>query len=71
MWRDVFVHQPAAPLGRRHPDTRKCAVVLEALKDEPPPGVTLRAILDRFCARRLYSIVGRDEETGYQVEQRN
>jgi hypothetical protein len=48
-----FVHQPAAPLGSRHPDTLKCAVVLEALKDEPLSGVALRAILDRFCARRL------------------
>src|SRR5262249_21893171 len=30
-----FVHQPAAPLELRHPDHRKCAVVLGAVKDEP------------------------------------
>src|SRR5262245_37344630 len=36
-----------------------------------PLRVALRAILDRFCARRLYAIVGRDEETACQVEQRN
>jgi hypothetical protein len=28
-------------------------------------------ILDCFCARRLYAIVGRGEETACQVEQRN
>jgi hypothetical protein len=35
-----FVHQPAAPLERRHPpDSLKCAGVLEAVKDKPPAGV--------------------------------
>jgi hypothetical protein len=34
----------------RHP--HRCAVVLEALKDQGPSRVALRAILDRFCARR-------------------
>jgi hypothetical protein len=58
------------PLDFVIPDPTKCAVVLEALKDEALR-VALRAILARFCARRLYSIAGRDEETGYQVEQRN
>jgi hypothetical protein len=49
------VHHSAAPLGLRHPDTLKYAVVLGAIKDQPLR-VALRAILDRFCARRLNSI---------------
>ena len=44
--------------------------MLGAIKDKALR-VALRAILDRFCARRLYAIVGRDEETACQVEQRN
>ena len=51
-----FVHLSAAPLGRRHPDTLKCVIVLEALKDEPSVGANA-PILDRFCARRLHAIV--------------
>jgi hypothetical protein len=58
-----FVHRPAAPLGLAIPDTLKCADVLEAVQGRAPSGVALRAILDRFCARRLHSIVGRGEET--------
>jgi hypothetical protein len=58
-----FVHQPAAPLDIVIPDTLKCAVVLEALKDEPSVGADA-PILDRFCACRLHSIVGQGEETG-------
>jgi hypothetical protein len=50
----MFVHNSAAPLGLRHPDSLKCAVVLEALKDQPLR-VALRAILDRFCARRPWT----------------
>jgi hypothetical protein len=34
----MFVHHTRAPLGRRHPDHNKCAVVLEALKDKPSVG---------------------------------
>jgi hypothetical protein len=50
----------------------KCAVVLEALKDQGPLRVALRAILDRFCARRLNSIawVGTRKRL-LQVEQGN
>jgi hypothetical protein len=61
-----FVHQPAAPLERRHPRQRpKSAVVLEALKDEPLRVGVCAPILDRFCARRpLLDVVGRGEETG-------
>jgi hypothetical protein len=51
----MFVHHTRAPLERRHPDHSKCAVVLEAFKDEPSVGANA-PILDRFCARRLYSI---------------
>jgi hypothetical protein len=31
----MFVHHTRAPLGLRHPDHNKCAVVLEAVKDKP------------------------------------
>jgi hypothetical protein len=31
----MFVHNSAAPLGLRHPDTLKCAVVLGAIKANP------------------------------------
>jgi hypothetical protein len=34
MW-TKFVHHTRAPLECRHPDHSKCAVVLEAVKDEP------------------------------------
>lgn len=37
MW-TKFVHHTRAPLERRHPDTLKRAVVLEAFKDEPSVG---------------------------------
>ena len=33
-----LVHPAAAPLGRRHPDHTKCAVVLGAVKDGPSVG---------------------------------
>jgi hypothetical protein len=66
----MFVHHKRAPLERRHPDHSKCAVVLEAFKDEPSV-VANAPILDRFCARRRVDRVGRGEETGFQVEQRN
>ena len=70
MWHDPSCTTGGLPSNFVIPDTLKCAVVLAAVKDVPCR-VALRAILDRFCARRLFSIVGRDEETGYQVEQRN
>ena len=59
----MFVHHTRAPLERRHPDHSKCAVVLEAFKDEPSVGANA-PILDRFCARpALLDRVGRGEET--------
>jgi hypothetical protein len=66
----MFVHHTRAPLEPRHPDQSKCAVVLGAIKDQPSVGADA-PILDRSCARRLVDRVGRDEETGCQVEQRN
>jgi hypothetical protein len=61
-----FVHQPAAPLGFVIPPTR--ASVPSCSKpskdDAPCRGGRYAPILDRFCARRLHSIVGRGEETG-------
>ena len=40
----------------------KCDVVLETVKDEALAGGRYARILDRFCARRFYAIVGRYEE---------
>jgi hypothetical protein len=52
-----------APLGLRHPDTTKCAVVLEAVKDEPFGGAGEPSLT--ASARTGFSIrVGRGEETG-------
>src|SRR5215510_3775414 len=51
MWHDASCTNPQLPSNAVIPDSLKCAVVLEALKDEPLR-VALRAILDRFCARR-------------------
>ena len=60
----------------RHPDRTKRAVVLEAVKVWPGKGsacceVGATANLDSSCARRLAAVAGRDEETGFQIEQRN
>jgi len=53
MWHEHHASctNPQLPSNVVIPDTPKCVVVLEALKDEPLR-VALRAILDRFCARR-------------------
>ena len=67
----MFVHHTRAPLGRRHPDTLKCAVVLEALKDEAlrvrryAPSLTASA-----RAGSARSRVGTKKRFA-QVEQRN
>jgi len=43
MWHDASCTNPQLPSNFVIPDTLKCAVVLEAVKDEP--SVALRAIL--------------------------
>ena len=48
----MFVHHMRAPLGRRHPDHNKYAVVLRAIKAKPVGGRRWTASLDRSCARR-------------------
>ena len=49
----MFVHHMRAPLGRRHPDHNKYAVVLEAIKAKPVGGRPMGGpSLDRSCARR-------------------
>src|SRR5215475_12367542 len=60
----------------RHPDRTERAVVLEAVKVWPGKGEACRkagamANLDSSCARRPGAAAGRDEETGFQIEQRN
>ena len=60
----------------RHPDHAKRVDVLRAVKARPG-NVGVRgksratAGPDSPCARRLPTCVGRGEETGFQVEQRN
>jgi hypothetical protein len=70
MWHDASCTNPQLPSDVVIADTLKCAVVLEALKDEPSVGAKA-PILDRFCARRRCGCAGRGEETRCQVEQRN
>ena len=60
----------------RHPDAIERASVLGAVKVWPGKRrargkVSATANLDSSCARRLCNTAGRDEETGFQVEQRN
>src|SRR4029077_5078337 len=59
-----------------HPDHNQCAAVLGAVKARPGNDgvcgqVRATAGLDSPCARRPPTRVGRGEETGFQVEQRN
>jgi hypothetical protein len=58
------------------PDRTKRAVVLEAVKVWPGKlgacrKVDAAANLDSSCARRRQRTAGRDEETGFEIEQRN
>jgi hypothetical protein len=68
---------PASGLpSDRHPDCTKRAVVLEAVKMWPGNGGACRKVgatanLDSSCARRRQRTMGRDEETGFEIEQRN
>jgi hypothetical protein len=68
---------PASGLpSGRHPDRTKRAVVLGAVKVWPGNGGACRKIgttanLDGSCARRREQGADRDEETGFQIEQRN
>jgi len=60
----------------RYPDPIEQATVLGAVKVWPGKRrargkVGATANLDSSCARRLCNTAGRDEETGFQVEQRN
>ncbi|WP_212481651.1 hypothetical protein, partial [Bradyrhizobium liaoningense] len=60
----------------RHPDRTHRAGVLEAVKVWPRKSEASRKVgppanLDSPCARRPGAAAGRDEETGFQIEQRN
>ena len=62
----MFVHHMRAPLGRRHPDHNKYAVVLEAIKAKPVGGRPMGGApsLDRSCARRPLSVCGSGRRNG-------
>jgi hypothetical protein len=71
---------PRAPTASsprtRHPDHNERAAVLGSIKARPGNDGACgqhraTAGLDSPCARRLPTRVGRGEETGFQVEQRN
>jgi hypothetical protein len=68
----MFVHHMRAPLGRRHPDHNKYAVVLGRHQGQacrwPPNG---RPALTAPARADHSRCVGRGEETAAQVEQRN
>ena len=60
----------------RDPDRTERAIVLEAVKVWPGQGEACRKLgatanLDSSCARRPGAAAGRNEETGFQIEQRN
>jgi hypothetical protein len=60
----------------RHPDRTQRAVVLGAVKVWPAKLGACRKVgttanLDGSCARRRQRAAGRDEETGFEIEQRN
>ena len=59
----MFVHHTRAPLGLRHPDHHKCAVVLGPVKDKPWRVGAHAPILDHSCARQPALLMGRGEET--------
>ncbi len=66
----------ASRAGDRHPDRTQRAVVLEAVKVWPGKLGACRKVgatanLDSFRARRRQRAAGRDEETGFEIEQRN
>ena len=64
----MFVHHTRAPLERRHPDHSKCAVVLEAVKDEPAVAPSLTAL----ARDSLVDACGSGRRNGLSpVEQRN
>ena len=60
----------------RHPDRIKRAGALEAVKVRPGKLGACRKVgaaanLDSSCARRRQRTADRDEETGFEIEQRN
>jgi len=66
-----MLSRPTAGSPRsRHPDRNKRAVVLGAVKARPCGRAEERG-LDNPCARQRPIGVGRGEETGFQIEQRN
>jgi hypothetical protein len=71
MWRDFFVHHIAGSPRLRHPDTAKCAVVLEAVKDGTFGGALTRPSLTASARAGSPICVGRGEETGFQIKQGN
>ena len=75
-WRDLIRAQESGLPSDRHPDRTKRAVVLEAVKVWPGKLGACRKLgaaanLDSSCARRRQRTAGRDEETGFEIEQRN
>jgi hypothetical protein len=77
----VAARVPRAPTASsprtRHPDHHQRAAVLKAVKAQPwkrrswGGRSTRRPALTASCARRPPRCVGRGEETGFQIEQRN
>src|ERR1700730_6474000 len=75
LWRDGSAPESGLP-SNRHPDRTKRAVVLEAVKVWPGKLGACRKLgaaakLDSSCPRRRPPTAGRDEETGFEIEQRN
>ena len=75
LWRDRSALERELPSNRHLADSPIAfdgAAVLGAVKAQALRVVAEEATsLDSSCARRLATVAGRDEETGFQIEQRN
>jgi hypothetical protein len=67
---DLFVRDTRAPLQSSFRSQQACRRA-RSRQGQACGGRRRAASPDRSCARRLIDRVGRDEETGFQVEQRN
>ena len=67
---DLFVRDTRAPLQSSFRSQHACRCA-RSRQGQACGGRRRAASPDRSCARRLIDRVGRDEETGFQVEQRN
>ena len=75
LWRDRSALERGLPSDRHLADPARLHSMVQPCSELQ--GQALRLVaeeatsLDSSCARRLAAVVGRDEETAFQIEQRN